>query len=104
MARAIPDKIAALEHMLRVIPKHKGTDRLQGDLKRKLAKLKGQAQRSRATARHGDEHHIDREGAGQIALLGLPNVERSVPPGLAPPMLRTARRSARPMVALAREP
>ena len=39
-ATSIPEKIAALEHMLAVIPKHKGTDRLQGDLKRKLAKLK----------------------------------------------------------------
>ena len=39
-----------------------------------------------------------------VNFIGLPNVERSVPPGLAPPMLRTAKRTARPMAALARLP
>ena len=34
------EKIAALEEMLRVIPKHKGTDKLQGDLRSRLSKLK----------------------------------------------------------------
>ena len=34
------EKILALEHMLRVIPKHKGTDHLRADLRRKLSKLK----------------------------------------------------------------
>jgi len=38
-ARTVEEKIDALEEMLRVVPKHKGTDGLQGDLKARLAKL-----------------------------------------------------------------
>ena len=34
------EKITCLEEMLRVIPKHKGTDKLQADLKRRLSKLR----------------------------------------------------------------
>ncbi len=39
-ATTVEEKIACLEEMLSIIPKHKGTDRLRGDLRRKLAKLK----------------------------------------------------------------
>jgi ribosome-interacting GTPase 1 len=42
-ATTIEERIAALEEMLAVIPKHKGTDHMQGDLKAKLARLKAQA-------------------------------------------------------------
>ena len=76
-AKEVTEKIEALQWMLRVIPKHKGTDRLQGDLKRKLAKLKSQSQESKAGARKGYEYHIDHEGAGQIVVLGLPNTGKS---------------------------
>ena len=76
-AKEIPAKIEALQWMLRVIPKHKGTDRLQGDLKRKLAKLKSQGEGSKAGSRKGYEYHIDHEGAGQVIVLGLPNTGKS---------------------------
>ena len=36
------EKIAALEEMLRIMPKHKGTDKLQADVKSRIAKLKRQ--------------------------------------------------------------
>src|SRR6476620_8818221 len=39
-----------------------------------------------------------------VIFIGLPSVERSVPPGLAPPMLRMARRTARPIDVFARLP
>ncbi len=45
------EKIACLEEMLRVIPKHKGTDKLQADLKRRLSKLRQEAQKAAATHR-----------------------------------------------------
>src|SRR5436853_7778254 len=45
------EKIACLEEMLRVIPKHKGTDKLQADLKRLLSRLRQEAQRTAATGR-----------------------------------------------------
>ena len=69
------EKIEALEEMLRVVPKHKGTDGLQADLKARLAKLKKQPPSRTGKATH--THLIPREGAGQIALVGPPNTGKS---------------------------
>jgi hypothetical protein len=70
------EKILALEHMLRVMPKHKGTDHLRADLRRKLSKLK-EAPTKKSKTKHVDIFHIPRTGAGQIALLGTPNCGKS---------------------------
>lgn len=71
------EKILALEHMLRVIPKHKGTDHMRADLRRKLSKLKTAATTKKGVAKHVDVFYVPRSGAGQIALLGLPNCGKS---------------------------
>jgi ribosome-interacting GTPase 1 len=70
------EKITCLEEMLRVIPKHKGTDKLQADLKKRLSKLKQEAQKA-STARRGYTLSVEAEGAGQIVMVGPPNVGKS---------------------------
>ena len=70
------EKITCLEEMLRVIPKHKGTDKLQADLKRRLSKLRQEAQKAAAT-RRGYTLLVEAEGAGQIVMVGPPNVGKS---------------------------
>jgi len=75
-AKTPDEKILALERMLAVMPKHKGTDHLKADLRRKLSKLKeGSQQKSRASVT--DIFHVPRSGAGQIVLLGTPNCGKS---------------------------
>ena len=74
-ARSTAEKVACLEEMLRVIPKHKGTDRMRGDLRRRLAKLKTESQK--AGGARGYTVQVDKEGAGQIVMLGTPNVGKS---------------------------
>jgi ribosome-interacting GTPase 1 len=74
-AKTFPEKIEALEAMLAVIPKHKGTDRLQGDLKRRLAKLRDEAERQ--AKRGGFSLSVPREGAGQVVMVGPPNAGKS---------------------------
>ena len=74
-AKSNEDKVAALEEMLRVVPKHKGTDGLQADLKARLAKLRRQPM-SKA-ARAAFSHVVEKEGAGQVALAGPPNSGKS---------------------------
>jgi hypothetical protein len=69
-------KIAALEEMLSVMPKHKGTDGLRADLRRKLSKLREAPAEKKAGARV-DIFHVPRSGAGQVPLLGLPNTGKS---------------------------
>ena len=75
-ATTAEEKILALEQMLRVIPKHKGTDHLRADLRRKLSKLR-EAPAKKRGATHVDIFHVPRSGAGQIVLLGTPNSGKS---------------------------
>ncbi len=75
-AESNEEKIAALEEMLRVIPKHKGTEGLQSDLKRKLSRLR-EAPAEKKAATRVDIFHVPRSGAGQVVLLGLPNTGKS---------------------------
>lgn len=74
-AKTNEEKVLALEEMLRVVPKHKGTDGLQADLKARLAKLRKQPM-SKA-ARASFSHVVEKEGAGQVALIGPPNSGKS---------------------------
>jgi len=69
------EKLAALEEMLRVMPKHKGTDKLKADLKRKISQMRKSG--PTRTAGHKDIFHVPRQGAGQVALLGVPNSGKS---------------------------
>ena len=70
------DKIEALQTMLAIMPKHKGTDKLHAELRRKIAKFSQEAERQYATARRTG-FYIKKEGAGQVMLTGLANVGKS---------------------------
>ena len=76
-ASSIQEKTDILREMLAIMPKHKGTEHLQGDLKRRIAKLNSQAQKKQATTRSSGLDHISREGAGQVVLVGPPNSGKS---------------------------
>ena len=76
-AETVEEKISCLEEMLRIIPKHKGTDHLQGDLRRKLSKLRQQAESDSSKSKKSYSHKIKREGAGQVAMVGMPNCGKS---------------------------
>jgi hypothetical protein len=70
------EKIRALKEMFAVMPKHKGTDKLQGDIKRKISKLKEEIEHvKKSGARHTES--ISREGSGQVVVIGPPNGGRS---------------------------
>ena len=76
-AKSTPEKIEALQTMLAIMPKHKGTDKLRAGLRSKMAKLTAEAERTHATSRKDISYYIRKEGAGQAALVGLPNVGKS---------------------------
>jgi ribosome-interacting GTPase 1 len=76
-ARSNEEKIALLKEMMSVVPKHKGTDRLRADLRRKLAALKRAPKKRKAVAQYQSPFHIEREGAGQVVLIGPPNTGKS---------------------------
>src|SRR5512136_1570098 len=76
-ATSTEDKIDALEELLAAIPKHKGTDHLRADLRSRLAKLKDSSQGRRGAAHAASPFRIEREGAGQVAVIGSPNTGKS---------------------------
>ncbi len=90
-AHTAEEKLAALRQMLATIPKHKGTEKLQADIKSRIKKLKEELQEERKKGKRGVSFRVPREGAGQVVLLGPPNVGKS--------RLLAALTSARPEVA-----
>ncbi len=70
------EKVAALERMLATLPKHKGTEKLQADLRRRLSQARKESQK-KGGAHAAPFYLIDKEGAGQVALLGPPNAGKS---------------------------
>jgi ribosome-interacting GTPase 1 len=78
-ARDPQERLEHLREMLRVIPKHKGTDHLQGDLKRRIKELDEElAGPKKGGARSGPALVTRPEGAAQIALVGAPNSGKSL--------------------------
>ena len=71
------EKIEALEAMLRTIPKHKGTEKMQADIKRRLSRLRKESQRKGPVRASKPFYHVDREGVGQVVLCGPPNGGKS---------------------------
>jgi len=69
------EKIAALEEMLAIMPKHKGTDHLRAKLRARIAKLTEASEKKLATKRASVV--IEKEGAAQMAVIGLPNAGKS---------------------------
>jgi uncharacterized protein len=72
------EQLEALEAMMATIPKHKGTEHMRADIKRRMAKVRTEAARGRKSAAKGPTwHHVPREGAGQVMLVGAPNAGKS---------------------------
>jgi small GTP-binding protein len=69
------EKIAALEEMLAIMPKHKGTDHLRAELRARIAKLTQLAGKKSGARRASMV--IEKEGAAQVVVIGLPNAGKS---------------------------
>ncbi|HOE92550.1 MAG TPA: 50S ribosome-binding GTPase [Methanofastidiosum sp.] len=74
------EKLIALELMLSTIPKHKGTEKMQLQIKRNLSKLKKEVEKEKELKKGGSggtSFFVRKEGAAQVALAGLPNSGKS---------------------------
>jgi len=77
-AQTPAEKVACLEEMISIVPKHKGTDKLRADLRRQLSRLKDEARVARKKqGGHASAFHIEHEGAGQAMLMGAANSGKS---------------------------
>ncbi len=74
------EKLRLAQELLRIMPKHKGTDKLQADMKAKISKLRKQISGTgpKHGARQAQGHdYVEKEGAGQVILIGAPNSGKS---------------------------
>ena len=76
-AKTPGEKISCIEELLRIVPKHKGTDKLRAGLRKRLSKLKTTAQAKKGVGKRESAFRIEKEGAGQVVLVGLVNVGKS---------------------------
>ncbi len=72
------DRLEKLRELYRLLPKHKGTEKLQSDLKQKMSRLKDELETAKPGAKKpGVSHRLPHEGAGRIVLVGPPNAGKS---------------------------
>ncbi len=75
-AETLQEKVVALEELIATVPKHKGTDKLRADLRRRLAQLREEAARRKKSGK-GDLYAVEKQGACQVALVGFANSGKS---------------------------
>jgi len=72
------ERLEKLREMFRLLPKHKGTEKLQSDLKQKISRARDDVEGAKAPGKKaGVSHRVPREGAGQVVLVGGPNAGKS---------------------------
>jgi ribosome-interacting GTPase 1 len=77
-AQTAEERLACLKKMYSLLPKHKASEKLQADLKTKMSETREEVERERRSPKKGGvSHKIPKQGAGQYAILGAPNVGKS---------------------------
>jgi ribosome-interacting GTPase 1 len=69
------EKLECLQEMMREIPKHKGTEKMRGDIKKRISQLTKTMQSSKG--KKAFSYRIEKQGGGCIVLLGPPNSGKS---------------------------
>ena len=77
-AKTDEERLRLLEEMLRIVPKHKGSEKVVSDIRRRIAAHKrAPAEKGKGSGKRSYSEHIPRQGAGQIVLFGPPNGGKS---------------------------
>lgn len=78
-AKSDEERLSLLEEMLRIVPKHKGTEKVVSDLRKRIAVLKKgpSGKGGKGAGKKGYSEHIPKQGAGQLVMLGPPNSGKS---------------------------
>lgn len=72
------EKLACLKRMFSLVPKHKASEKLQADLKTKMAELRDEVEHAKKHPKKvGVSYKFPRQGAGQYIIVGAPNAGKS---------------------------
>ncbi|MCK5302641.1 MAG: 50S ribosome-binding GTPase [Candidatus Thorarchaeota archaeon] len=80
---SLEQRIIELQKLISLAPRHKGAERMRGDYRKKLAKLRAEVEkrkdqeRTRKGSAGAEEGVIRKEGAGQVCLIGVTNCGKS---------------------------
>ena len=79
-AGTVQEKIAALQEMLAIMPKHKGTDHLKAQLRARMSRLMADLEGASRSSRAGrtEPFSVPKEGGGTATLVGPTNVGKSL--------------------------
>ncbi len=76
-AKSPEEKLLCLEEMLATIPKHKGTEKMQADIKSRIAKIRRELSEGKTGGKRQDWYSVEKQGAGQVVVFGAPNCGKS---------------------------
>lgn len=76
-AQTPDDELRCLQVMLRELPKHKGTDKLQAELKQKISQAKHEVEQHSKRGGKSGGFRMPRQGAGRAVIIGGPNAGKS---------------------------
>ena len=76
-ASTVSEKLKALQNMLRLVPKHKGSEGLQSEIKQKISKCKKLIDKEKLSKKGGHSVAIKKEGAATIMIVGTTNSGKS---------------------------
>ncbi len=73
------EKIRLMREFISLVPRHKGTEKLLGNVRRRIAVLEDEVEKTKARRKgsRGGGFSVPKEGAGQIIVLGPTKVGRS---------------------------
>src|SRR5579885_1258889 len=77
-AQTAEERLACLKKMLQLVPKHKASEKLQAELKKKISDAREEVEHEKKAGKKGGvSYKIPRQGAGQYVVLGGPNAGKS---------------------------
>ncbi|MBL8797163.1 MAG: 50S ribosome-binding GTPase, partial [Planctomycetia bacterium] len=76
-AQSAEDKLTALKKMWVELPKHKASEKVQAELKRKMSDLREEIETDKKSPKKGVSYKIPRQGAGQVIIIGGANAGKS---------------------------
>ena len=77
-AQTAEERLACLKRMWSLLPKHKASEKLQAELKKKMSDVREELEHERKHPKKvGVSYKIPKQGAGQYVILGAPNAGKS---------------------------
>ena len=76
-AKKPEERLEGLKKMWTLLPKHKGTEKIQAQLKTTMRETREEAETKKTGKKAGVSYKVPRQGAGQYVLLGAPNAGKS---------------------------